>query len=157
MNSEKDDTYVYLRDVHQKELRKGRFWRRAEKTAPALEAEQEDIKKLFKDDENSVLAYCSAMTEAKGYCQKTRLEEIMDFARRCGFTKLGLAFLRRNAAGSGGNNPYSDAERVSGGLRRLQKRRPYRRNFLGIRDEDKVRPGAFEPMCRPHRAGRLPQ
>ena len=29
--------------------------------------------------------------EAGGYCRLTRIEEIMDFARRCGYSRLGLA------------------------------------------------------------------
>ena len=37
------------------------------------------------------LALESARTEAAGYCRSTRVEEIMDFARRMGFQRLGIA------------------------------------------------------------------
>ena len=36
---------------------------------------QEKIKKLYHEEENYKLAYNSALVEAEGYCQKTRLEE----------------------------------------------------------------------------------
>ena len=59
---------------------------------PCKESEQEQIKELYQDADNNKLAYWSAMTEAEGYCKKTRLEEIIDFADKCGYKKLGLAF-----------------------------------------------------------------
>ena len=59
---------------------------------PCNEEEQEKVKELYQDEDNKKLAYCSALTEAEGYCKKTRLEEIMDFAKKCGYRKLGQAF-----------------------------------------------------------------
>lgn len=39
-----------------------------------------------------MLARNSALVEAEGYCKKTRIEEIMDFARKCKYEKIGIAF-----------------------------------------------------------------
>jgi uncharacterized metal-binding protein len=54
--------------------------------------EQEKTKKLYLEEDNNKLAYNSALVEAEGYCNKTRLEEIIDFADKCNFKKLGVAF-----------------------------------------------------------------
>ena len=37
------------------------------------------------------LAVASAQTEASGYMHRTRIEDIMDFARRIGASKIGIA------------------------------------------------------------------
>ena len=49
--------------------------------------EQEIIKKIYLEDENYKWAYHSALAERQGYCQKTRLEEIIDFSNKCNFRK----------------------------------------------------------------------
>ena len=64
--------------------------------------DQSDIKELYKDELTKKMAYQSALVEAEGYCEKTRLEETMDFAQRCGFKKLGLAFCLGLAKEAGG-------------------------------------------------------
>ncbi len=51
--------------------------------------------------ENGELGLNAALTESEGYCKWTRLEEIVQFSRLAGFTRLGLAFcagLRKEAA-----------------------------------------------------------
>ncbi len=120
----------------------------APKNCPSVEPELEEIKKLYEDDANKKLAYCSALTEAKGYCQKTRLEEIMDFARRCGFKKLGLAFCGGMCAEAAvtcrilRQNGFEVDSIIckNGGIPKA---------FLGVSDADQVRPGTFEPICNP--------
>ena len=86
--------------------------------------------------------------EAHGYCRLTRIEEIMDFARRCGYSRLGLAFcigLQAEAAVTSrvlSSNGFSvDSVACKNGS--LPK------EALGLGDEDKVRPGEFESMCNP--------
>jgi uncharacterized metal-binding protein len=120
----------------------------APKNCPSVESEQEEIKALYSDDLNRQLAYCSALTEAEGYCRKTRLEEIMDFSRRCGFKKLGLAFcggLKREAEVTSRILTQNGFQVESV----ICKNGGTPKEFLGIRDEEKVRPGTFEPMCSP--------
>lgn len=78
---------------------------------PCNEEEQEKVKELYHDEDNKKLAYYSAQTEAEGYCRKTRLEEIMDFANKCSYKKAGAGFLcragkrsRRNGKAGCGHN-----------------------------------------------------
>jgi uncharacterized metal-binding protein len=110
--------------------------------------EQEKIKELYNEDENYKLAYNSALVEAEGYCKKTRLEETMDFAKKCNFKKLGVAFcvglskeakmlcliLRQNGF---------DVDSV------VCKNGSIPKEFLKIKDSEKIIPGTFEPMCNP--------
>ena len=65
----------------------------APENCPCREGEkQEEIKSLYNDEENKNIAYHSALVESEGYCKKTRLQEIMDFADKCGYKKLRVAF-----------------------------------------------------------------
>ena len=52
----------------------------------------EESKELYTVEENATIARYSALVESEGYCKNTRIEEIMDFANKCGYKKLGLAF-----------------------------------------------------------------
>lgn len=110
--------------------------------------EQEKLKKLYLQEENYKLAYNSALVEAEGYCKKTRLEEIMDFANKCKFKKLGVAFC------VGLSN---EAKMLCKVLRHngfevdsiICKNGSIPKEFLEIKDNEKVRPGTYEPMCNP--------
>lgn len=110
--------------------------------------DQEDIKELYQDELDRKLAYQSALVEAEGYCVKTRLEETMDLAQRCGFKKLGLAFCLGLS---------KEAEIITKILRHngfevhsvICKNGSTPKEFLGIDEEHKIHPGTYEPMCNP--------
>jgi len=96
----------------------------------------------------SNIARQAAVVEAAGYGVWTRLEEIIEFAWRAGFQKLGLAFcvgLRKEAG--------QVAKILSGAGFRVEsvacKTGAKPKELLGINDEQKVRPGQFEAMCNP--------
>ena len=58
---------------------------------PAKNAElQERAKALYLEDDNMAFARTAAQVEGEGYCKLTRIEEIMLFARKAGYKKLGL-------------------------------------------------------------------
>ncbi len=90
----------------------------------------------------------SALVEAEGYCRWTRVEETMEFARRIGVTKLGIAFcvglkdearvLSRVFAANG-----FEVESIACKTGAISKEE------IGLEDSQKVRPGAFEAMCNP--------
>jgi Uncharacterized metal-binding protein conserved in archaea len=115
---------------------------------PCNEKEIENIKELYQEEENYNLAYHSTLVEAEGYCKKTRLEEIMDFAHKCGFKKLGVAFclglskeanmlckvLRQNSF---------EVESV------ICKSGSIPKEYLNISQNQKLKPNTFEPMCNP--------
>lgn len=46
---------------------------------------------LYKDDVNHLVTCASAEVESEGYLKKTRVEEVMEFARKIGAKKLGIA------------------------------------------------------------------
>lgn len=110
--------------------------------------EQKTIKELYLEEENYKLAYNSALVEAEGYCKKTRLEETMDFANKCNFKKLGVAFC------IGLSNEAKMLCRVlkHNGFEVnsvVCKNGSIPKEFLKIKDNEKVRPGIYEPMCNP--------
>ena len=101
--------------------------------------EREDVRRL---------ALESARTEAAGYCKSTRIEEIMDFARRMGATKLGIAHcvglmqeakVAREIFLTGGFEVYTVCCKAGS----IAKEK------IGLRDDEKVRPGQFEALCSP--------
>jgi uncharacterized metal-binding protein len=90
----------------------------------------------------------SALVEAEGYMRWTRVEETMEFARRIGVSRIGIAFcvglkdearlLSRVFAANG-----LEVESVAcktGGIPKED---------IGLEDSQKVRPGGFEAMCNP--------
>ena len=110
--------------------------------------DQTEIRELYKDDLDSKMAYQAALVEVEGYCEKTRLEETMDFAKRCGFNKLGLAFclgLSKEAAVLTKILQHNGFEVQSV----ICKNGSTPKEYLGIDEEHKIRPGTYEPMCNP--------
>jgi uncharacterized metal-binding protein len=94
------------------------------------------------------LAVESARTEAAGYCRRTRVEEIMDFARRIGAKRLGIAHcvgllreakVARDIFQAGGFEVYSVCCKAGS----IPKEK------IGLKDEEKVHPGQFEAICSP--------
>ena len=90
----------------------------------------------------------SAEVEAAGYTRWPRLKETIEFAKRMGYRKLGLAFCAGLA---------EEAKIVAGVLRRndfevvsvICKSGSAPKERVGIPDEMKVEPGTYEPMCNP--------
>ena len=90
----------------------------------------------------------SAATEAIGYCRWPRLREVVEFSRRMGYTRLGLAF----CAGL-----HQEAEVVDRVLRRngfqvasvICKTGSIPKDQVGVPPEYRVRPGTYEVMCNP--------
>jgi uncharacterized metal-binding protein len=64
----------------------------APKNCPSIDNINEEIKTLYVEDENYKIAKASALVVSEGYYEKTRLEETIAFAKKCGYKKLGLAF-----------------------------------------------------------------
>ena len=107
------------------------------------------------EGEDAHLARNAGLVEAHGYCRLTRIEEIMDFARRCGYSKLGLAFcigLQAEAAVTSrvlrANGFSVDSVACKNGS--LPKEE------LGLGDEDKVAPGGVREHVQPDRPGAGP-
>jgi len=108
-----------------------------------------DVQRTYMEkDDLRRLALESARTESAGYCERTRVEEIMDFARRIGASKLGIAHcvglmrearLAREILMAGGFEVYTACCKVGS----------IPKETIGLRDEEKIRPGQFEALCSP--------
>lgn len=118
---------------------------------PMLEGTEQlaEIERNYiEDEELRKWARESALTESAGYCRSTRVQEIMDFARRIGATKLGIAhcigliqeakMARQIFLGNG-----FEVEAICCKVGSIEKEK------VGIEDQEKVRPGQFEPLCNP--------
>jgi len=115
---------------------------------PSREPFEAEALDRYREGEDRRLARSAALVEAHGYCRLTRLEEIMDYARRCGFSQLGLAFcigLQKEAA------VVSRVLRANGFAvdSVACKNGSLPKEELGLSEEDKVTPGEFEAMCNP--------
>jgi len=99
-------------------------------------------------EEERALMHEAAMVESMGYGRHTRVEEIMHFAHRMGWKRLGLAFcvgLSKEAAAFVKvlrANGF-EVETVCCKVCSIPK------EALGIREEEKVRPGQPEALCNP--------
>ncbi len=107
-----------------------------------------NAKSAYKDPADHALAHSAALVEKEGYCQKTRIEETIDFAKKCGFRKLGIAFC------VGFSREASILAKI---LRHhgfsvesvVCKNGSIDKEFLGLTEEEKLCPETFEPMCNP--------
>ena len=90
----------------------------------------------------------SALVEAEGYMHWTRVEETMEFARRMGYRKLGIAFcvgLRDEAKILSRVLEANGFEVASVAC----KNGSIPKEELDIADAQKVRPGSYEAVCNP--------
>ena len=102
----------------------------------------------YADPEIRRIAQASALVESEGYCRWTRVEEIAQFAHRLGYRKLGIATcisfvdLARTLSGVLESHSFQVASVAckSGGIAK---------EAIGLRDEQKIRPGGHESMCNP--------
>lgn len=120
---------------------------RAPTECPSLEEAYTDVEALY-DEEELKIARTAALVEAEGYCKNTRVEEIMSFAHKMGVKKLGLAFcsgLKNEALIFTKILTENGFEVVSAKCK--MGAQPKER--LGVKDEEKIRPGQFEAMCNP--------
>ncbi|MBN1149343.1 MAG: DUF1847 domain-containing protein [Anaerolineales bacterium] len=109
----------------------------------------EEVERQYSADEAlQKLTLASARTESSGYMRRTRIEDIMDFARRIGATKIGIAHciglmqearLALEIFAANGFEVHTVCCKVGS----IPKER------LGLLDEDKIRPGEYEVACNP--------
>ncbi len=122
-----------------------------EVVAASMENYQEPDVMEFARSASIQEAECYAGREERPYVLhpvKPRLEELIEFSRRMGYKRLGMAFcagLAHEAAVLAGILEAQGFEMVSvickaGGVPKEE---------IGIRDEEKIRIGEFESMCNP--------
>jgi uncharacterized metal-binding protein len=108
----------------------------------------EDAAARYADPETHRIAQAAALVESEGYCRWTRVEEICAFAKKLGFTRIGIATcismvdLARTLSGILESHGFEVASVAckNGGVPKEE---------LGLRDDQKIRPGQHESMCNP--------
>lgn len=102
----------------------------------------------FHQDRIRSMALESARTEAAGYGKSTRVEEIMDFARRLGATRIGIA----HCAGLMEEARMARDIFVANGFEVPAvccKAGSIDKESIGLYDSEKVSPGDYEALCNP--------
>ena len=99
-------------------------------------------------DDLREFALAAARTEAAGYCKEPRVEEIMNFARRIGARRLGIAsciglirearILQEILETNG-----FEVDSVCCKVGSIDKEK------IGLKDEEKIHPGQYESLCNP--------
>lgn len=111
-----------------------------------------DLKKeILAEYKEDILSFAkqSALTESAGYCQWTRVQEIIHFSKQMKYKKLGIAFctgLKKEAAILSRILRAHGFEVCSIICKNCAASKE---DVLGIKDEEKVRPGQLENMCNP--------
>ena len=102
----------------------------------------------YDDPEVRRIAHAAALVESEGYCRWTRVEEVVAFAKRLGYRKLGIATCIS----------FVDLAKVLSGVLESHgfevasvacKNGGVPKEAIGVLDEEKVRPGGHESMCNP--------
>jgi len=99
------------------------------------------------NETNRKIAYNSAKTGGLGFEKWTRLEEIIDFAERSQYKKLGLAFciaLKKEARAT-----VKILQKMFTVYSVNCKTGAFSKEMLGITENEKFRPGHIESMCNP--------
>ena len=111
-------------------------------------ATQEHAHALYDDPETRRVSQVAAVVESAGYCQWTRVEEVVEFAKRMGYRRIGIAncisFVDQAYVLSGILESHG-FEVVSVAC----KNGSIPKEEIGLRDDEKIRPGQFEALCNP--------
>lgn len=103
---------------------------------------------LYEDPEAHKITRASGLVESEGYCKWTRVEEIVQFAKKMGYKKIGIAncisFVDHAYVMSGILESHG-FEVVSVACKNAN----IPKEDLGFADAEKVRPGQFEALCNP--------
>ena len=113
---------------------------------PAILAQVNDI--YLHGAETRMLALAAARTESTGYPNRTRVEEVMDFARRIGASKLGIAHCIGLCAEAAALLEILEAHDFEV-LTLACKCSDLSKEDVGLADDEKVHPGRYEALCNP--------
>jgi uncharacterized metal-binding protein len=103
---------------------------------------------LYEDPEVRRIAQAAAVVESEGYCKWTRVEEVCQLAKKLGVRKVGIATcisfvdLAHTLTAILESHGFAVASAAckNGGVAKEE---------IGVQDDQKIRPGTYEPMCNP--------
>jgi uncharacterized metal-binding protein len=107
-----------------------------------------DARAAYEERRTRTFAQAAARTEAAGYCQEPRVEEVMSFAWRLDVNRMGIAScigLLREARLLQDILEANDFEVFSV----CCKVGSIPKEEIGLADDEKIRPGQFEALCNP--------
>lgn len=114
----------------------------------------EEVKKEYEKPDINRFFVTSSVLEHDGYCQWPRLKETVEFCKRMGYKKVGLAFcigLSKEAKVVADLLRKNGLEVVSA----VCKSGDIDKSEVGIPDDKKLKPGQHETMCNPILQARL--
>jgi uncharacterized metal-binding protein len=109
----------------------------------------------YADPQVLKMARVAARVEARGYEKWPRAQETIEFARDMGFRRLGLAFCARLAEEAAAYQRRLEREGFAVISVMCKAGAVPKERILGLRDDEKVRPGGPEAMCNPIAQARL--
>lgn len=109
---------------------------------------EETLESYTQEGIDRQIALAAADIEGAYYGQLTRVEEILAFARRIGAKKIGIASCVGLAAES---KIFAEILKVNGFdvFMAICKVGSRDKCEIGLKEEQKIRPNTFEPMCNP--------
>ncbi len=116
-----------------------------------MNVEKEVLRKARQEYEKpgiAKLAHASALVESEGYMKWTRVEDTIEFARKMNFVRLGVACC---VGLSEEGRVLTDILETNGFHVTFVfcKTGGVPKEELGLKDNEKVHPGTFEPICNP--------
>lgn len=118
-------------------------------TQKVSKEDMEEVIKLYSSDTiDGKMAQSSACIEGENFMQKTRVEETVMFIKAIGAKKVGIATcagLIEEAKTFAKILKKNDIEYYSV----ICKVGSTDKSAMGIKEESKIEPGSFEPMCNP--------
>lgn len=117
-------------------------------TSLELEALPQANQLYHSDPEIQKLALSAARVEATGYCRWPRVQEVMEFARGIGATRLGIATCVGLIREAGLLQEILEANgfQVSSVCCKVGS---IPKEEIGLAEDEKVHPGQFEALCNP--------
>lgn len=109
---------------------------------------QAHARKAYEDPEVARMARVSAQIESAGYARWPRALEVIEFAKRMSYGRIGIAACAELLDVAG---VFSDILRSHGFsvISVCCKNDSIPKEELGVLDSQKVHPGTFEPTCNP--------
>jgi uncharacterized metal-binding protein len=116
---------------------------------------QIDALTAYEDPQVLEMARVAARVEATGYERWDRATETIEFAHRMGYRRMGLAFCLRLSDEALAYHRRLEREGFAVVSAMCKAGAVPKESILGLREDEKVRPGSPEAMCNPVAQARL--